>query len=111
MNFRDDSEFHVNDDESVSSRLFDEVKVLCWVLTSPGGIKSKAIHVNRTWGKRCNKLLLMSTKEDESMPNVVALNVGEGRSNLWGKTKKALQYIYDHHLDEADWFLKADDDT
>ena len=52
----------------------------------------------------------MSSKEDEDLPTV-KLKVGEGRDNLWGKTKNAFKYVYQNHFEEYDWFVKADDDT
>ena len=52
----------------------------------------------------------MSTKADSSFP-AVALDVPEGRDNLWNKTSKAFKYIYRNHFNDADWFMKTDDDT
>ncbi|XP_037779936.1 glycoprotein-N-acetylgalactosamine 3-beta-galactosyltransferase 1-like [Penaeus monodon] len=93
-----------------ADRLAKEVRILCWVLTQPKSHYKKAVHVKNTWGKRCDKLIFMSTENDTSL-GAVALNTSEGRVNLWGKTKASLKYVYDHHLEEYDWFLKADDDT
>jgi hypothetical protein len=96
--------------KTVASELAKEVRVLCWVMTSPESIITKAQHVKVTWGRRCNVLLFMSSANEPTLP-AVGLNVTDGYDNLWGKTRAAFKYIYRHHRNDADWFLKADDDT
>ena len=90
--------------------MYNEVRILCWVMTSPVNIRHKAKHVKATWGKRCNVLLFMSTAENKDLP-AIKLDIPEGRDFLWGKTREAFKYIYNHHLSNVDWVLKADDDT
>ena len=95
---------------------------------------TKAIHVKRTWGSRCDILLFMSSTQglflprscffkffllictaknclDDRLPTIALPGVEEGHTKLWPKTQKALKYVYEHHRHDADWFLKADDDT
>ncbi|ODN05185.1 Glycoprotein-N-acetylgalactosamine 3-beta-galactosyltransferase 1 [Orchesella cincta] len=88
-----------------------KIRVLCWVLTQPSNHKKKAAHVKNTWGRRCDKLVFFSSKNDSTLPTTVVPGAKEGRAGLWGKTHGAFQIIYDKYLNEADFFLKADDDT
>jgi len=97
-------------DHTVASELYQKVRVLCWVMTSPMNIDSKARHIKVTWGRRCNILLFMSSVSEPTLP-AIGLNVTDGYDNLWGKTRAAFRYIYRRHRNDADWFLKADDDT
>lgn len=90
--------------------LFDKVRVLCWIATAPKYVQSRARHIKATWGRRCNVLLFMSTEVDKDLPSI-ALETAEGYDFLWGKTKAAYKHIAKHYIDQADWFLKADDDT
>ena len=90
--------------------LRDEVRILCWVLTYPLNHRNKAVAVKETWGKRCNKLVFISTRPDDNL-DVLLVNVTEDRAYLWGKTKEGLRKVYESYGNDYDWFLKADDDT
>lgn len=95
---------------TIADSLKNKVRILCWVLTGPDNHLKRLVHIKRTWGKRCNKLLFMSSVRDDRV-GTIGLNVSEGRQNLWKKTHAAFEYVYKYHKNDADWFLKADDDT
>lgn len=96
-------------DEMLADKMFDEVKVLCMVMTYPDNHRTKAIHVMNTWGKRCNKLLFMSSKPDYVL-NTIVLDLNDTRNELWTKSVLSFKHVYENHLNDFDWFLKADDD-
>lgn len=93
-----------------SMDLFNEVKILCLVLTYELNHKKKAIHVKNTWGSRCNKLIFVSNVTDSDLGSVNLQN-NDHYDILWGKIKHALGYAYENFYDDFDWFFKADDDT
>lgn len=106
----DPHEIHHIGEGVEAARLYEQVRVVCWVMTSPETHQKKGIHVKATWGKRCNKLIFMSSQNDTKL-GAIDVGAGDGRDHLWGKTKASFKYLYDHHLNDYDWFFKADDDT
>ncbi|CAG5130207.1 unnamed protein product [Candidula unifasciata] len=104
-----DTHMH-HDDDSVARKLREQVRVLVWVMTSPSNLDKKATVVKHTWARRFNKFLFFSSEDNATFPTI-GLKVPEGREHLTAKTMKGFRYIYEHHLNDADWFMKADDDT
>lgn len=100
----------VGEDSHIADELYKKVRILCWVMTGPSNLQTKARHVKATWSRHCNVVLFMSSVEDPDFPTV-GLGTGEGRDQLYWKTIRAFHYVLENHIDEADWFLKADDDT
>ncbi|KAH8400591.1 hypothetical protein KR222_007554 [Zaprionus bogoriensis] len=96
--------------EPLALQLEREVRVLCFVLTTPKYHKSRAVHIQRTWGRRCNKIYFMTSEPDDELETIVQ-KTPDKYEVLWGKTKEAFSYLYEHKRHEADWFMKADDDT
>nr|XP_019946097.1 PREDICTED: glycoprotein-N-acetylgalactosamine 3-beta-galactosyltransferase 1 [Paralichthys olivaceus]XP_019946098.1 PREDICTED: glycoprotein-N-acetylgalactosamine 3-beta-galactosyltransferase 1 [Paralichthys olivaceus] len=100
---------YTGENNTLEANPADTTRILCWIMTGPKYMESRTKHIKETWAKRCNKVLYMSSVKTD-FPTV-GLNVSEGRENLYWKTIRAFQYIHQHHMEEADWFLKADDDT
>lgn len=88
------------------------LRVLCWILTYPKAHSTKAVAINATWGRKCTKLVFMTTEHYPDL-NTVVLDIGgpEDRGRLWNKSREAWTHVYKNHVDEYDWFIKADDDT
>lgn len=95
------------DDDSIAESLRHSVRVLCWIMTTPDNHMSRAVHVQATWGRRCNVLLFVTEKDDVGALAVMKVDVATGREHLTAKTMSAFDHLYEHHLDEADWFLKV----
>ncbi|XP_042894124.1 glycoprotein-N-acetylgalactosamine 3-beta-galactosyltransferase 1-like [Penaeus japonicus] len=97
--------------------LYEEVRVLCWVPIAPASHNVTAVHVRATWGKRCNKLIFISTKDGNVSQCILSKHQRHQRWQsqsiraFWNKTRSALKYIYSHFLNDYEWFLKADDNT
>ncbi|XP_077430094.1 glycoprotein-N-acetylgalactosamine 3-beta-galactosyltransferase 1-B [Vanacampus margaritifer] len=101
---------HSGEDSRLADELYKKVRVLCWVMTSKANQATKAHYVKDTWSRHCNVMVFVSSVSDPDFP-AVGVNTSEGRDQLYWKTIRAFHYVYKHYGNDADWFLKADDDT
>lgn len=53
----------------------------------------------------------MFARAGGNFTNTIILPTDNDRDKPWGKTKEALAYLYKYHINEADWFLRVDDDS
>ncbi|RCN44428.1 N-acetyllactosaminide 3-alpha-galactosyltransferase [Ancylostoma caninum] len=97
-------------EQPTRDRLFDKVKVFCWVATHRVSHKTKARAISVTWGQQCNRIVFVSNATDDELP-IIVVKLNESRSELWSKTREAFTWAYNNVLDDYEWFLKADDDT
>ena len=58
--------------------LSERVSVLCLVMAQPKNLRTKAVAVKNTWGRRCNKLLFISSVPDRQLP-ALGFNTTEGK--------------------------------
>ncbi|XP_047485117.1 glycoprotein-N-acetylgalactosamine 3-beta-galactosyltransferase 1-like isoform X2 [Penaeus chinensis] len=117
---------------TVAQRLFEKVRVLCLVVTYPAHHASHAVHIYKTWGRRCTKILFVTNAESEEeeeeekeeeeeneeedksvldLPLLTVPHATADRSGLWNKTRDAFRHAYLHYYNDYDWFVKADDDS
>ncbi|XP_032790510.2 glycoprotein-N-acetylgalactosamine 3-beta-galactosyltransferase 1-like [Daphnia magna] len=91
-----------------------KIQLLCWVSSTFSLSISHAENVIReTWGKRCDKLLFVYTNDtNNGKEERLSETDNAGIIRIVGRTtSEVLQHLYDHHLNDSHWFLKADENT
>lgn len=90
-----------------------QVRIYCFILTSPKYFDTRARAVNLTWASRCDKFAFISdySNDTQGLPIAPIANITPGYEHLTQKTTLALHYVYEHFINDIDWFVKADDDT
>lgn len=69
LNIRNSNQVSTGDGDLVDY-LYNDVRILCIVMTEPDAVEQRTQFIKETWGKRCNKLIHISTKpgEFQSLP-------------------------------------------
>lgn len=119
-------------EDLVARYLSQTVRVACLIMTMPSNLDSKLKHVRATWARRCNLVVFLTShdpknpKPNEPKPHhthspnepptlehfeIVEIDQKDSREVLWIKTKAGFKHLYEHHLNDIDWFLKCDDDS
>ena len=85
--------------------------LLIGVVTSKKLLFSRARAINNTWGPQAPKLIFFSSEGTKAhdLP-VVSLSGTDDTYPPQKKVYRMLKYMYDHYIDNFNWFMRADDD-
>jgi hypothetical protein len=108
--------------ESLFNRQSRSPRICCLILTTPPYLTTRAKAVNATWGPRCDKHYFITELKNQNLtademkivkhlPIAPIPNLMKGYSHLTLKSNLAFLFAYEWHVNDFDWFLKADDDT
>lgn len=97
-------------------------RVLCAVPTTWNSSLYKIRRIQRTWGTLCDIMVWCVSEEFELPPqsevglgDIVVVGTEHHASpkyrNIWDKVHRMWVKIADKYIDDAEWFLKVDDDT
>lgn len=92
--------------------------LLVGVITAEKYLTSRATALYKTWGKETNKLIFFVAADckvpahlQATLPIIKLDGVLDGTYPPQRKVFMMLKYMYDHFIDEYDWFMRADDDV
>lgn len=96
--------------DGATVQLRKNARIMCWIPSVESQLLKKVKAVNDTWVRRCDGHVFFVNTSIQ-LPDVKNLNVPDGRQHLTAKSMQAFEYLYHHHLQDYDWFLKGDDDA
>ena len=102
------SDSDLYDDVTIANALKNRVRILVWVMTQNLG---RATQVKKTWAKRAEKVVYVSSQNNTAFPAVGFAPLKDDKQHAMEKTHRSFRYIYEQHFEEADWFMKSNDDT
>jgi glycoprotein-N-acetylgalactosamine 3-beta-galactosyltransferase len=93
--------------------LNSDVRIYCFISTTPKYFETRARAVNSTWAPRCDGYSFISeySNNTKGLPIAPIANITPGYGHLTQKSTLAFHYVYKHFLNDYEWFVKADDDT
>ena len=90
--------------------------LLVGVLTQQEYLSTRAKGLYETWGKEVDKLILFVGEDCNVSADLMHLPIVKLRGvpdHVYPPLKKAfavMKYMYSHHINEFNWFIRADDD-
>lgn len=83
------------------------------VVTSKKLLPTRGVAINKTWGETLGpNIRFFSSANTHSLPNLPVVSL-PGTDDAYPPQKKVyrmLKYMYDHFINQYNWFMRADDD-